>query len=130
MIEDTHLQYLFGVLCRTEGKRDYEEVEISSPDDDRGSVISSKMGSASAGDRESPVLDDIGDVDNGDTYNSPDWENLNETKRESNIANTLKQLGNIKKKTNEPSHSERHAWGRCRCSWKSHCEKPRKIKAS
>ena len=31
--------------------------------------------------------------------NDPDWENLNEKKRESNIGNSLKQLANIKKKT-------------------------------
>ena len=97
MIEDPHIQHLFDVLCSAEGERDYGEVKIVSLDNNRGSVISSMMGSLSSGDHNSPVLDDVGDVDNRDTYDKPDWETLNETERESNIANTLKQLRNIKK---------------------------------
>ena len=59
VIEDTHIQHLFDVWCSTEAKRDYEEVEITNPDDDRGSFISSTMGSAASGNFDSPVLDDI-----------------------------------------------------------------------
>ena len=98
VMEDPHVQHLFDVLCSTESDRDYEEVEISNPDDDRGSVVSSMMGSVASGNCDSPVLDDIGDGDNRDAYDNPDWENLNETEHESNIANTLKQLWNIRKK--------------------------------
>ena len=89
MTEDAHIQYLFGVLCSEEDKRDYDKVEIVSPDDDRGAVISSTMGSVSSGDRDSPFVDDLGDVDNGDTYDNPDWEALNGAERDNNIANTV-----------------------------------------
>ena len=49
------------------------------------------MGSVASGNKDFPVDDDVGDCDDV----SPDWENLNDNERESNISNTLKKLGNI-----------------------------------
>jgi hypothetical protein len=72
VIKETHIQHLFDVLCSTDGNRDYIEVEIVSPDNDRGSVFSNMMGSVSSGNCDSPLLDDIGDVDDEDTYDNPD----------------------------------------------------------
>ena len=61
-------------------------------------VVSSTIGSVASCDNDSPLQDNIGEIDDRDVYNNPDWEHLNETERTSNITNTLKQLGNIKKK--------------------------------
>ena len=54
------------------------------------------MGSVGSCDNDPLVDDDIDD--NADVYDNPDWDNLNETERETNISGTLKKLGNITKK--------------------------------
>ena len=57
--EDAHIQHLFDVLMSTEAERDYAEVEITNPDDDCRSIISSTLGSVASGNYDSPVLDDV-----------------------------------------------------------------------
>jgi hypothetical protein len=98
VIEEAYTQHLFDVLCSNKGERDFDNVEISNPDDNRGSVVSSTMDSVASCDNNSPLQDDINNIANADAYNNPDWENLNKPKLESNIANTLKKLENSKKK--------------------------------
>jgi hypothetical protein len=88
-------------LCSNEGERDFDAVEVANLDDDRGSVVSSTMSSVLSCDN-SHLQDDTDGIADVDSYDNPDWENLNETKHKSNIANTLKKLGNTKKKTTSP----------------------------
>ena len=94
--EDEHVLHLFDVMCSNEEARDFDDVGVGSPDDDCTSVVSSTMGSIASCNDDSPVDNDIGNCDDV----APDWETLNVNKRESNITNTLKKLGNITSKKN------------------------------
>ena len=92
--EEEHVLHLFDVMCSNEEARDFDDVEVASPDDDCASVVSSTMGSIATCNDDSPVDDDVGDGDDV----APDWEALDVNERESNITNTLKKLGNIMSK--------------------------------
>ena len=99
MTKEEHVQHLFDVSCSNKDKRNFDNVGIAYPADDHGSVVISIMGSVASCDNESPLQDDINSISNTDTYDNPDWENLNRTERERNIVNTVKKLGNMKENT-------------------------------
>ena len=85
---------LFQQLCTTEGHNQFEDFDLPSDedDDDLVSVVSSCMGS----------LDGDGGLDvedeEGPGEQEEDWERLNEKDKDARHSESLKHLGNVKKK--------------------------------
>ena len=83
---------LHNILCQTDGQcDDYGDFDIiDDKDDDSGSNMSSVFTRNNEGDI--TVADETGPDD------EVDWENLNDKDRDTKISDSLKHLGNVKKK--------------------------------
>jgi len=94
-------QQLFDRLCKTDEERndDYADFEAPPDDDDLVSFVSSCVegGGRDGADGIDKDADGPADVE------EEPWENLNEDDRKEKIAETMKKLGNIKKKLSSPN---------------------------